>query len=396
MHAFDPHFYFPAYQPIVDVPSGHIRGFEVLARTHDADGKEISAGWLFNDDHVPLDTRIEVDRAIRRQALTRFAQRGDDALLFINISPHWVQYLAEGREPPTIAMLRQVGMPPERVVLEITENFGDASLLEDLVLAYKRAGMKVAIDDFGVGSSQIDRLISLNPDYLKIDMHMFKNASRKGSAANILLSLTSLADQSGCALICEGVETEQEFDFALECGAQLMQGWLFAAASRHPSEPQVFKKQISDLQRQYLRRKKQRLVATAKKSSVMQSCVERLVSAYESGRVGDLDHQMIADMGILRFFICTRNGEQTSPNYEFEDGGVIESAVHRGHFWCHRPYFPVLMAMNEVEHRRQVISRAYIDTVTRQLCKTYSIALSNNTVMLVDTLAEDDTLYVEV
>ncbi len=394
-HCFDPRFYYPHYQPIIDVPSGCVAGYESLARTFSPEGEVISAGWIFNSETVPAEQRLKIDRAVRLKSMHYFAARPEAGLLFVNISPDWVSRLTAGKEAPTIRMMRESGMNPRRVVVEITESFGDIASLSSVIDAYKQAGIKIAIDDFGVGGSQIDRLIALDPDYIKIDMGIFKDASRAGKSAKVLMALSALAEKSSCEIICEGVETEQEFHFALECGAQKVQGWLFGRANELLLPWDAPRAQLANHQISYLKRKKDRIKASAENGRKLQKYIRKIVDYYQSDQIHRLNTSLLQKAGVLRFFICDHEGQQISPNYNFTGAEVEIDPQSEGWFWSHRPYFPVLMALNEVTDREQVVSRSYTDAVSRQHCKTHGILLADNTIMLIDALATDEVLYCE-
>ena len=396
MHLLSPsplESYFPCFQPIVDVSTSSVAGHEVLARTFDPRGKVVSAGWLFENENLDQEQCLAIDRHVRNQALRAFSDRSDDGMLFINISPMWIRSFSNGEIPPSLRMIRELNLDPQRVVLEITEKIGNARLLEEVVGVYRDAGVKIAIDDFGVGGSQVDRLIALNPDFLKIDMGIFKSASKGGDSANILLSLAELADRSGCEVLCEGIETEQEYHFALECGASKLQGWLFSAAEPEFQTPHRFKNLILECQNSYLNRKKRRFLDASKSNAIIEQAVDGVIEAVRKNEWASLDAKGLSDMGLLRFFLCDFRGDQISPNYEFSRHGITEIEFYKGSNWSHRPYFALLLAMNAKSATRQVVSNPYIDRKDKKLCKTRGAIISHNKVLFVDTIAENEVLY---
>jgi len=394
-HSFDPRFYFPHFQPIVDIPSGKIFGYESLSRTYAQNGEVVSAGWLFEDEHISDDVRLGIDRFVRRKALQRFASDPNGGLLFLNISPKWASMLSAGKEAPTMRMIREVGIDPARVVIEITEMLADVKALEALVDVYKSEGLKIAIDDFGVGGSQVDRLIALQPDFIKIDMGIFKDASRRGDSAKVLLALSSLSEQAHFEIICEGVESEEEFHFAIECGAQKIQGWLFGKADGLLLDANVTKDSVAFLQTLYLERKAAVVGRASERNNLIAKYVSLIVDFHKLEKTEEMDAGMLMKMGLLRYYICDMRGKQISPNYDFESIGVLADETNIGCYWSHRPYFPVAVGLKGKTQRQQIVSRSYIDNVTKKLCKTTSIILDNNSIMFVDSLTSDDVLYCE-
>ena len=382
---------FPYFQPIIDISTGSITGYECLARTYDMDKNIISAGYFFQDPKVPLQYRITIDRAVRFSALKRFSHEPGDHLIFINISPVWIDNLPSSDETPTIKMVGELGLNPENVVIEITESIGDMAHLSKMVQAYKAAGFKVAIDDFGAGYSQVDRLVALNPDYIKIDMEFFKDASRCGQSAQILLAISSLTEKSQCKIICEGVETEEEYHFALECGANLVQGWLFSPANENFLVKSKFQSRVEIFQRNYILRKRAK-----KKSlhfdhvSVLQR-IKHFVALYLEDKLSKVDFTQLQGVGVIRYFICNREGRQLSPTYQFIDESLELDRCMQGRYRTQRPYVEMLTTIDSqsVTHS----SRNHLDHHTKRLCQTYMDVLSDDQVIMVDYLSQDDTLY---
>jgi EAL domain-containing protein (putative c-di-GMP-specific phosphodiesterase class I) len=108
-----------------------------------------------------------------------------------------------------------------------------------VVARYREAGARIAIDDFGAGYSQLDRVLALQPDILKLDMRLFQAAALGGPSSDVVKALAQMAEKTGCWIIAEGVETEAQLNFALECGSRYVQGFLFARAQEafYPPTP---------------------------------------------------------------------------------------------------------------------------------------------------------------
>ena len=387
--------FFPHFQPIIDVCSGLIAGYESLARYKNEQGKTVSAGWLFNDPGIPNNKIIEVDRHVRSRALHAIAEKPDSGLIFINVSPARIKQFDKGMTPTSIKLIRELGIDPSRVVIEITEKLGDTAILDRMVKLYREEGLQIAIDDFGVEGSQVDRLIDYNPDFLKIDMDIFKQASKGGPAANVLLSLSDLADRSDCEILCEGVETEEEYHFAIECGASKMQGWLF-----HPALPDFIDNtslvdRVFSFQKSYLERKRNRVLVANKANEKVNQILSTIVGCFKQKGFDNLDLPPLFSLGVTRFFACDFNGNQISPNYEITPTHIHEDNTCLGRNWSHRPYFPLLLALNETVESRQIVSKPYFDKSTKALCKTRGFVLNKEEILFIDTAVTDETLFCE-
>lgn len=385
--------FFPYFQPIVDVCTGQIAGYESLARYRNRHGQVVSAGWIFGDPEINQRQIVEIDRVVREKALNVFARDSRSELIFINVSPERIKLLGKNEIPNSIRLIRELGIDPSRVVIEVTEKFGDIALLDKMVKTYRDEGLQIAIDDFGVGGSQVDRLIKYSPDFLKIDMEIFKLASKGGAAANVLLSLADLADRSNCEILCEGVETEEEYHFAIECGASKIQGWLFEPALPKFIDRDSLADKVFSYQNSYLTRKQNRVLQANHRCEKIQSALDTIKRCYRENRINNIDVPFITDAGVIRFFVCDFNGNQISPNFEVDPKGVIENKRCEGRNWSHRPYFALLLALLDTADSREIVSKAYFDKNHQVLCKTRGFVLDGERILFVDTSVVDETLF---
>jgi len=386
---------FPYYQPLLHLPSGAIAGYEALARTRNASGDVISAGAIFCDESLSDDSKIGLDRRLRLGALKTFQHHPEAGFLSLNISPSWINRLGADTVSPTLRLIEASGIDPARVVIEITESHGELDKLQRMVKQYHASGVRVAIDDFGAENSQLDRVIALDPDLIKLDMRLFKLATRGGLGADVLIGMAALAERAGCEVVCEGVETVDEFMFGIECGAQYMQGWLFAPALPTPIAADHFKPQLDGLLLQYLQRKRERLNQSIDHSRAIKQQVIALANSLQRGETPQsLCHRQLSELGAMRYFICDSHGLQISPNYEIRADNVAVQPQFLGYNWCWRPYFPMLMAVQCRPGVDIVASTAYRDASTGQLCKTLGVYLDEQRVLLVDTAVHDEVLQV--
>jgi len=386
--------YFPHYQPLIYLPNRRIAGYEMLARHCDEWGQIKSAGALFSDLSLPAEYRIEVDRHVRRQGFVQFAANIDTGFIAVNISPDWINRLGDKITSPTLHLIDEAGLDPRRVVIEITETEGELDRLQRLVRQYHAEGLRVAIDDFGAGNSQIDRIIALAPDMIKLDMRLFKMAAQGGLSADVLLGMMATAERAGCEVVCEGVESIEEFCFGIECGAHYMQGFLFAPGLPAPIASDHFTPQVDTLIQQYFERKCTRLSHTIDHSRALKSAVLALQRELQINSAPEtVARAPLKALGVMRFFICDTRGRQLSPNYELSNDRITLDHRYVGYNWSWRPYFPTLTAMRERSDFDLVASAAYRDASTSVLCKTFGLFLDEQRVLLVDAQVDDEVLY---
>lgn len=379
------HTIFPWFQPIVEIATGRVVGYEALARQKNDQGEVISAGGLFQDSSLTPQERLELDRDVRRQALSAFRSAPDDTYLTINLLPEWIDALDPLESMPTLTMVREMGIDPKRVVVEITEHGGGIDRIHHLARRYRTEGVRVALDDFGTGFQQLDRLLSFTPDLLKVDMRMFKNSALGHQESALLHTLGDMASRMGSKLIFEGVETEEEFFLALQCNATYVQGFIFDPALPDFMAPDACHARVQQLLQRYL---EQMIEQSARRQWHLEGVQSQLLALRELLLAGEgvaaLEHYC-PDAAVLRCFICDREGLQVSPNYEYREGAWQEDARVIGHNWSWRPWFYQLVAANDYD-RRILRSAPYMDISGNQRCFTLTLALDQQRVLLVDVV----------
>jgi len=357
------------FQPFIDTATGRIAGVEALGRLRQEDGRLLSVGPLFADPRRPAVELRRLDRLIRGNALSRLHQVPDDWFLSLNISPRWISRVRPEQPLPSLKQLQQHGIAPQRIVFEITELGGDSQRMSEVVARYRQAGARIAIDDFGAGYSQLDRVLALQPDILKLDMRLFQAAARGGPSSDVVKALAQMAEKTGCWIIAEGVETEAELSFALECGSRYVQGFLFAQAEEHFFRADAFVDRFAELRDRYVMQK----VVDRERWMHLRKQLSQLMQQLQVWAQNHASLEQLPDVQaypwLLRFYQCDRHGTQLTPNLELSDGTWIADARYMGHNWSWRPYFYHLLAEGWHE-RRLTLSNTYRDATSNQYCLT--------------------------
>ena len=357
------------FQPFIDTATGRIAGVEALGRLRQADGSLQSVGPLFADPRTPGTTLRRLDRQIRDNALSRLHEAPDDWFLSLIISPRWINRLRPGQALPSLKQIHAHGVDPQRIVFEITELGGDIQRLADVVARYREAGARIAIDDFGAGYSQLDRVLALQPDILKLDMRLFQEAAKGGPSSDVVRALAQMAEKTGCWIIAEGVETEAQLSFALECGSRYVQGYLFAQAQLDWFATDAFVPRFAQLRAAYVQ---QKLAERGRIMDLRQQLAE-LMKILQSWALGQAPLSQLPQLQdfpwLLRFYQCDRHGTQLTPNFEWRQDAWQADTRYLGHNWSWRPYFYHLLAEGWDE-RRLTLSSTYRDATTNQYCLT--------------------------
>lgn len=357
------------FQPFVDTATGLIAGVEALARLRDDHGHLRSAGPLFASPHTDQGALRRLDRQVREQALQRLRLAPRDWFLSLNISPRWISRLQPGQPLPSLRQLDRHQVDARRIVFEITELDGDSPRLLDAVAQYRQAGARIAVDDFGAGYSQLDRVLALQPDILKLDMRLFKDAARGGPSCEVVKALAQMAEKTGCQIIAEGVESEAELDFALECGARYVQGFLFAEGQAQFPAADAFARRFAALRDRYVLGKLAERARLIELRRQLGELMGRLRPWAESRAGASALPLMKEYPWLLRIYQCDRSGAQITPNFDRQGDGWREDPSYLRHNWSWRPYFHQLLAEG-LDEWRLTLSPTYRDVTSNQYCLT--------------------------
>jgi diguanylate cyclase (GGDEF)-like protein len=221
-----------AYQPILDLSDGTPRGVEALARWTDPVRGPVSPAVF-----IPLAERCglidELGRLVLREACRQLAAwraelpGAEELWLSVNVS---ALQIAGGELPGTVRdALRDAGLPPEALALEVTES----ALMEEIdapgpVLALLRSlGVRILLDDFGTGYSSLGYLRRYPVDGLKLDRAFVDGVAHPGAAA-VVEAIIAMATKLGLQLTAEGVETSEHAERLRLLGCRLGQGYMLA------------------------------------------------------------------------------------------------------------------------------------------------------------------------
>ncbi|MFI5954047.1 putative bifunctional diguanylate cyclase/phosphodiesterase [Cryptosporangium sp. NPDC051539] len=216
-----------AYQPITDLKSGAVTGAEALLRW-----TRPGRGPVSPVDFIPQAERsgfvAELGRFVLESACREAATwtRAVPAKVAVNVSGrelHQHDYYEQVAE-----VLIASGLPPERLVLEVTESTleADSPIALTTLRRLRALGIRVAIDDFGTGWSSLSRLSHLPADILKIDRSFVAAIPPEATSAPLITAITALASAMGLRTVAEGVEEVHQAALLARHGCDEGQGWL--------------------------------------------------------------------------------------------------------------------------------------------------------------------------
>lgn len=227
--AISSHDIVPFYQPLMDLRTGRLRGFEALARWSDD-----RLGAIGPDRFIPIaeDTGLiaELTEALLARACRDARSWPDHVELAFNVSPLLLRDPTFGLK--VMSILGETGLAPHRLELEITESalVRDMEAAQSALGTLRATGVKIALDDFGTGYSSLYHLRNFRLDRIKIDRTFIQGMASDPESAAIVKALVGLGAGLGLEVTAEGVETEAQRRLLAEQGCDQAQGFLYSRA----------------------------------------------------------------------------------------------------------------------------------------------------------------------
>ena len=221
------------YQPIVDYKRQTILGYESLIRGP-SDSALHNPVMLF-DIARRTGSLTELDLLCKRTGIHGFKAKRLPGKLFLNTTPQGL--LEPGhRTGLTLEYLRELGLKPENVVIELTEQYQmtDSHVLSNALEHYRQMGFEIAIDDLGAGYSGLTRWAELRPEYVKIDRHFIQNIHADSVKQSFVRSIIDIAKELNCKVIAEGIESKEESQMLMDMGVCYGQGYYFGRPHSSP------------------------------------------------------------------------------------------------------------------------------------------------------------------
>jgi diguanylate cyclase (GGDEF)-like protein len=216
----------PYYQPLVDLRSRQVSGFEVLARW-----PHPTRGLLSPDKFIPLSEDLgllsTITLSLLKTATRDTKSWAADCRISINISPE------QAHEPDLLRLITDVilaaGVAPSRIEIEITEDamIADLNTVRTFIGGLKSVGMTVALDDFGSGYSSLSHLHDLPFDKVKIDKSFILKLASDPSVIDYIGAIIGLGKSLHLEVTAEGIETPGVLEKLADLGCSFGQGYLF-------------------------------------------------------------------------------------------------------------------------------------------------------------------------
>jgi diguanylate cyclase (GGDEF)-like protein len=230
--------FYLVYQPLVDITTSSVMGFEALLRWDHPQRGAISPASF-----VPLAEESgfisDLGEWVLREACSQAAMWDENTHVSVNVSP--VQFRLPSFVSQVEVALSISGLPPHRLELELTETalVADSMHVAHVLGRLRELGIKVAMDDFGTGYSSLAHLRDLPLDRIKIDRSFVSTAAKDRNSMAVLRAITQLGRDMGIPTLGEGVETQEQLDLLQQLGCNAVQGYLVGKPRRAATVPAI-------------------------------------------------------------------------------------------------------------------------------------------------------------
>ncbi len=365
------------FQPIFSLSHLRAVGYEGLLRAHDLFDRPVPPLDVFGDAARQGELHY-VDRLAQALHLENFKPlRAEREWLFLNIH---AGALSDSYHAAAFrAHLDRLELPPRRIVLELQavrpEEFDK---LAEEARHFREQGFLIALDDFGAGDSNLERIWQLDPDIVKVDRMMLAQAARRTQAAAILPGFVSMLHEAGKLVLVEGIETEHEAQLAFSCDTDFVQGFYFGRPSPAADDGAHAAERIAALAARYRAQSEAR-------ERVRSGRLAPYLNAF--GRAGDrlvngepfeevcwnflaLDHA-------ARCFMLDAQGRQGGRNVVLRadraghEARFAPVADAQGAIWMRRPYFKAAIEAPDRIHA----TKPYLSINEALPCVTLSMAV---------------------
>ncbi len=220
------------YQPIVSLESGRITGFEALLRwQHPTRGLLQPADFISVAEETGMIRELgwwNLRKACQQISTWNVSRNGNPLTMSVNLSVK--QFLQPNLVGEVEELLRETGLPPNILKLEITEStvMADPSAAIEMLMQIKSLGVQLSIDDFGTGYSSLSYLHRFPLDTVKIDGSFTKEISQGGDSTEIVRTILPMANSLRLNVIAEGVETAEQLAILRKLRCEYAQGYYFS------------------------------------------------------------------------------------------------------------------------------------------------------------------------
>ena len=369
---------FSHFQPIYSYALHRQVGFEALVRATDENNNIILPNKIFRGGTI--NEMLAIDRICRCLHLANFQNilKETDAWLFLNVNPLIVSEHIPNRSPFMKEVLAQYNIPPNRIIIEILETAisNETNFLETIKY-YRKIGCMIAIDDFGAGHSNFNRIWDCHPEFVKLDKSIFTNAINNKKLRKSIPRLVSLLHEYGCMVLAEGIETYEQAILCMDSEFDLIQGFLFS----EPLQSDELLDQSNEIWSVLKEKFKNNI---SYKSDELDDLLAPFIEEFhyvamavkDMNKVEQACNNMLNREKVLRFYMINGDGEQKSANINSKHVQQNYNPLYAPlqqvseATWYHRQYFR--KAVNNIGKIQ--VTGPYFSITDAKTCITLSLA----------------------
>ncbi|MCG3186575.1 MAG: putative EAL-domain containing protein YkuI [Rhodocyclaceae bacterium] len=366
------------FQPIYSLSHCRPIGHEGLLRAFDGNGLALSPASVIGSTENSGELQY-LDRLCRFLHVANYDHLDADGLLFLNVHPEIVSSGPDGALGEFLPeLIEGAGLSPARIVIEVMEQAVEDDCGFAKTLDYMRdLGCLIAMDDFGAGHSNFDRIWTLKPDLVKLDRGFALRVMADSRAHRLLPQIAGFIHEAGALVLLEGVETCEQATLALDADVDFVQGYYFGMPAPRPVSTDTAHVAIEELWHGYSSRQ---LGATSRYREAIAPYERAIYIAAMRLQRGKPMAESCAGFHTLAWaqlcYLLDGSGWQigpglTAPQSDAKKSGMgIDNALPEHTCWSRRPYF-----RRAVQHPEKVqVSRPYLSLSSGKVCVTVSIA----------------------
>ena len=339
----------------------------------------------FDENHEPLSPifvfdqakkehlSFELDKAVRAKALISFKpilEENKELLLFLNFESHLLDSIISLDDFAFCALANELGIPPSRVVIEIKEyQIQNTVRLKEFCDFYKERGFLIALDDFGAGNANFDRISTVRPHIVKVDRSLVFNVHQNFIHKEILKSIANMCFNIGALVLAEGVEEEDEILQSLKLDIDFFQGFWFARPSGLPFVKSVLEEKIRHIGDRHTHNVK---ASMQHKELLIQSAkhyAQMIIDAIKQNVSVDL-HRFLEEFDPIEaiYFIDAATGIQKGDTFISTDTNEFFQPARDGDNHALKEYFYI----TKESKRGNYLSQKYISRASGRMCRTFA------------------------
>ena len=360
------------FQPIISIRSAKVIGVEALMRSRDENNEPLSPIFVF-DQAKKENLSFELDKYVRIKALETFKPLLDinkELLLFLNFESHLLDSKISFHDFAFGSLANELGIPPSRIVIEIKEyQIQDSERLKQFCDFYKERGFLIALDDFGAGNANFDRIATVRPHIVKVDRSIVFNVHQNFIHKEILKSIANMCFNIGALVLAEGVEEEEEILRSLKLDIDLFQGFWFARPSGSLYDKALLDDKIAYIGAKHTQnvkasmQHKEFLIESAK------TYTHTIIEAIKVAHTVNL-FEFLKEFEIIEaiYFIDATTGIQVGNTIISADTNEFFQPARDGDNHALKEYFYI----TKESKRGNYLSQKYISRASGRMCRTFA------------------------